>query len=397
LPRRSSLNKDRGLGTRAVHPRAPAPQGGEPVAHVLDQSSTYSFTDSEEFARASADKTGSGYVYTRWSNPTLDAFCEAVADLEGTDAAESFSSGMAAISGMFLTLCSPGDRIVSARQLYGGTHSLTATLLPRFQIESTLCDVDDFDAIKSALPGAKLLYCETIGNPAIKVADLDRLGELADDAGVPLVVDNTFASPVLCRPAEHGATIVAHSATKFIGGHHDLIGGVLCADAETIERVRGLTRELGPTLAPFNAWLCLRGLQTIHLRVARSSDTALQLARFLEAHTEINQVFYPGLETSPDFDLTKKILGGRGGGTLAFDVKGGRERAARFQDRLRLIKAAASLGGTHSLIVHAASVTHTQLDEEQLHAAGISAGFCRLSVGLEEPEDLIGDLEQALA
>jgi methionine-gamma-lyase len=397
LPRRSSLNKDRGLGTRAVHPRAPAPQGGEPVAHVLDQSSTYSFTDSEEFARASADKTGSGYVYTRWSNPTLDAFCEAVADLEGTDAAESFSSGMAAISGMFLTLCSPGDRVVSARQLYGGTHSLTASLLPRFQIESTLCDVDDFDAIKSALPGAKLLYCETIGNPAIKVADLDRLGELADDAGVPLVVDNTFASPVLCRPAEHGATIVAHSATKFIGGHHDLIGGVLCADAETIERVRGLTRELGPTLAPFNAWLCLRGLQTIHLRVARSSDTALQLARFLEAHTEINQVFYPGLETSPDFDLTKKILGGRGGGTLAFDVKGGRERAARFQDRLRLIKAAASLGGTHSLIVHAASVTHTQLDEEQLHAAGISAGFCRLSVGLEEPEDLIGDLEQALA
>ena len=298
---------------------------------------------------------------------------------------------------MFLTLCSPGDRIVSARQLYGGTHSLTATLLPRFQIESTLCDVNDFDAIKSALPGAKLLYCETIGNPAIKVADLDRLGELADDAGIPLVVDNTFASPVLCRPAEHGATIVAHSATKFIGGHHDLIGGVLCADAETIERVRGLTRELGPTLAPFNAWLCLRGLQTIHLRVARSCDTALQLARFLEAHTEINQVFYPGLETSPDFDLTKKILGGRGGGTLAFDVKGGRERAARFQDRLRLIKAAASLGGTHSLIVHAASVTHTQLDEEQLRAAGISAGFCRLSVGLEEPEDLIGDLEQALA
>ncbi|MGH2757122.1 MAG: trans-sulfuration enzyme family protein, partial [Actinomycetota bacterium] len=220
---RSPLSGDSGFGTRAVHPRKPKRQPGEPVAPILDQSSTYSFTDSAEFARASADKTGAGYVYTRWGNPTLDAFGEAIADLEGMEAAETFSSGMAAISGALLALCSPGDRIVSARQLYGGVHSLTSTLLPRFKIETTLCDVDDYDAVKSALPGAKVLYCETIGNPAIRVADLGRWGELADDAGVPLIVDNTFASPVLCRPAEYGATIVAHSATKFIGGHHDLL------------------------------------------------------------------------------------------------------------------------------------------------------------------------------
>ena len=397
MPGRPSLSKPPGFGTRAVHPRRPTPQGGEPVAPVLDQSSTYSFTDSGEFARASADKTGSGYVYTRWGNPTLEAFCEAVADLEGTEAAESFSSGMAAISAVFLTLCSPGDRVVSARQLYGGTHSLTTSLLPRFGIQTTLCDVDDYDAIKSALPESKLLYCETIGNPALRLADLDRLGELAADAGVPLVVDNTFASPVLCRPAEHGASIVVHSATKFIGGHHDLIGGVMCADAASISAVKQLTRELGPTLAPFNAWLCLRGLQSIHVRVARSCDSALEVARWLETHPKIAQAFYPALESSSDKELCEKLLGGRGGGTIAFEVAGDRDRVARFQDGLGVIQAAASLGGSHSLLVHAASVTHTQLDEDELRAAGISEGFCRLSIGLEDPEDLVADLDAALS
>ena len=303
---------------------------------------------------------------------------------------------MAAISAAFLALCSPGDRVVSARQLYGGTHSLTATLLPRFGIETELCDVDDFDAIKSALPGAKFFYCESIGNPAIRVADLARLGEITDDAGIPMVVDNTFASPILCRPAEYGASIVLHSATKFIGGHHDLIGGVLCSDTPTMARVREWTRELGPTLAPFNAWLALRGLATLHLRVARSSASALKIARALEEHPEIEAVFYPGLDSSPDKELTDRILAGHGGGTLAFEVRGGKERASRFQDRLQLIKAAASLGGTHSLLVHAASVTHTQLDDAALFAVGISPGFCRLSVGLEDPNDLIDDLVQAL-
>jgi methionine-gamma-lyase len=335
-------------------------------------------------------------VYTRWANRTTDAFAVAMADLEGMEEAETFSSGMAAISAAFLALCEPGDKVVSARQLYGGTHSLTAGLLPRFGIQTTLCDVDDYDQIKVELQGAKLFYCETIGNPAIKVADLSRLGELANDAGVPMVVDNTFASPVLSRPAEHGATVVLHSATKFIGGHHDLIGGVMCADHNTMLKVREWTRELGPTLAPFNAWLALRGIATMPLRVERSSDTALKVARYLEGHEAVEPVFYPALESSPDKDLCDRLLGGRGGGTLAFNVVGGKQRAAHFQDNLRLIKAAASLGGSHSLLVHAASVTHTQLDPEELIAAGISDGFCRLSIGLEDPADLIEDLAQAL-
>jgi cystathionine beta-lyase/cystathionine gamma-synthase len=336
-------------------------------------------------------------VYTRWANPTVDAFAAAVGDLEGAAASDGFSSGMAAISSIYLALCGSGDRIVTARQLYGGTHSLFSDRLPRYGIETTFCDVDDYDAIEAALPGAKALHCETIGNPRVRMADIPRLAALARAARLPLVVDNTFASPILCRPLELGASIVMHSATKFIGGHHDLMGGVICvADPALLATIQDLARETGPTMSPFNAFLAMRGLATIHLRVQRSSESALEVARFLEGHPEIENVSYPALDSSPDKALCDSLLGGRGGGTLGFDVAGDRERASEFQARLRLIKRAASLGGTHTLVVHAASITHTQLSAEELRAAGISEGFCRLSIGLEDVDDLIADLDQAL-
>ena len=350
-----------------------------------------------EFAAASQDKVGAGYVYTRWANPTIDAFAAAVADLEGSESAEALATGMAAISCVFLTLCRTGDRVVSARQLYGGTHALLHDLLPRYGIETQTFNVDDFEGIEGALPGAKVLYCETIGNPRAVAADIPRLAELADAAGVDLVVDNTFASPLLCRPLEHGARVSVHSATKFIGGHYDLMGGVVCADEAFLRELREVTQELGPTLSPFNAWLGLRGLATLHLRVERSSANALAVARALERHPDIAAVSYPALDGDPSYPLAQKLFGGRGGGVIGFDIRGGRERAARFQEALRLVTPAASLGGTHSLIVHAASVTHTQLDASQLEAAGISEGFCRLSVGIEDPDDVIADLEQALS
>ncbi len=399
MPRGSPLTPSEhnlGLGTRAVHPPRPTPQEGEPVAPVLDPASTYAFDDTDAFAKASEEKVGAGYVYTRWANPTIDAFEAAVADLEGAEEAEAFASGMAAISTLFLAAAPPGSRIVAARQLYGGTFSMLGHLLPRFGIETEFVDVSDHDAIERALDGAALLYCETIGNPRIRVADLPSLGRLAAAAGVPLAVDNTFASPILCRPLEHGASIVVHSATKFLGGHHDLVGGVVCADPAFIERVRDLSRELGGVLSPFNAWLALRGVATVHLRVQRSSESALAVAEALASSPGIEEVFYPGLPDSPDHHLCKQLLRGRGGGTLGFEVSGGRERAARFQEELRLVQRAASLGGTHSLIVHAASVTHTQLSEEELAAAGISPGFCRLSIGLEDADDLIDDLRRGL-
>jgi cystathionine beta-lyase/cystathionine gamma-synthase len=400
VPGRSPLNADdvsrRALGTRATHPPAISPQPGTPIAPPIDPSSTYEFADAQQFARASELKVGEGYVYARWANPTVDAFEEAVRDLEGTEAAEAFASGMAAISCVFLSLCRAGDRVVAARQLYGGTHSLLHKLLPRYGIDAHLFDVSDHDGIARALPGARLLYCETIGNPCIVVADLKELARLASSEGVPLVVDNTFASPMLCRPAEHGAGIIVHSATKFLGGHHDLLGGVACATREVIEEMRELSRDLGATLSPFHAWLALRGMATLHLRVERACDSALEIARRLQDHDGISSVQYPALEGDPGRALAADLLGGRGGGTLGLEVVGGRERARRFQESLRLIRPAASLGGTHSLLVHALSVTHTQLSAAELNAAGISEGFCRLSVGVEDPGDLIADLEQAL-
>ena len=254
----------------------------------------------------------------------------------------------------------------------------------------------DFDGIEKALPGAKILYCETIGNPRAVVADIPRLASLARDAGALLVVDNTFASPLLCRPIELGASISIHSATKFLGGHHDLMGGVACGYESALEPVKALGREFGGTLAPFNVWLALRGIATMALRVERSSDSALGVARFLSEHPEIEAVSYPALEGDESKGLCDSLLGGQGGGTLGFDVRGGRDRARRFQEALRLVSPAASLGGTHSLIVHAASVTHTQLDEQELVDAGISEGFCRMSVGIENVNDILEDLAQAL-
>jgi cystathionine beta-lyase/cystathionine gamma-synthase len=319
-----------------------------------------------------------------------------VAELEGAELAEAFASGMAAISAVFLALCRAGDVVVAARQLYGNTHSLLEDRLPAYGIRAATFDVADHAGMASALDGARLLYCETIGNPSVRVADLDALGALAHAAGVPLIVDNTFASPYLCRPLEHGASVVIHSATKFLGGHYDLLGGVVCADHDTVDRLRAVGRDFGATLAPLNAWLGLRGLATLPLRVERSCASALAVAEALRRHPEIERVYYPALEGDASKPLADSLLEGRGGGTLGFDVVGGRERAKAFQGALRLILPAASLGGHRTLVVHAASVTHTQLGAAELEAAGISEGFCRLSIGLEDPADLIADLEGAL-
>ena len=394
MPGGASLSPEarRGLQTRAVHPPSPPPQPGEPIALRLDPSTTFSFSDADAFARASAEKVGAGYTYSRWANPTVDAFEAAVADLEGAEEAEAFSSGMAAIAAILLSMCSSGDHFVAARQVYGGTFELMETRLPRYGISARIFDVADFDGIAEALVGARLLFCETIGNPRVRVADLDHLAALAAEAGVPLVVDNTFASPCLCRPLEHGASAVVHSATKFLGGHHDLLGGIVCGDGGFVRELQELGRDLGATLSPFNAWLAVRGMATLELRIERSCSSALEVARALKRHPGVEAVHYPALENDPDNSLADRLLAGKGGGVLGFEVAGGRERAARFQEALRLVTPAASLGGHHSLLVHAASITHTQLSPEELESAGISEGFCRLSVGLEDPADIVADL-----
>jgi cystathionine beta-lyase/cystathionine gamma-synthase len=366
------------------------------MSPLLDLSSTYGFEDVAEFAQASDVKVGAGYVYSRWANPTVDAFQSALADLENAEVGLAFASGMAGISSTLIGLTRPGDRVVTARQLYGGSHALMSSILPRYGIDTELCDVHDYEHIEKALDGAKVLYCETIGNPRIVVADLPKLASLAKSAGATMVVDSTFATPVLCRPLDLGVDIVVHSATKFLGGHFDLLGGIVAGNEATLQPIAELARELGPTLAPFNAWLILRGMQTLPLRVERSSASALEVARALTRNSDVDGVYYPALEGDDSYSLCTSMLNGLGGGTLGFELSGGRERARLFQEALEVITPAASLGGTRSVIVNAATITHTQLSAADLEAAGISEGFCRLSIGLEDPADLIEDLEQAL-
>jgi len=360
------------------------------------QTSTFRFETSEQYADTISFRRP-GYTYTRgYGNPTLEAFQRLMADLEGTQAAFSFASGMAAIHTAITSLARAGDRIVSSSELYGGTYSLMANVLPRYGIEVTFVDPHDPDAVAEVLPGAALFYVEAIANPNVTVADLPALAERCRRAAVPSIVDNTFASPYLCNPADHGLDLVLHSATKYIGGHNDLIGGVVCGSSELVDGLRDTVIETGGTMAPLEAWLCLRGLATLELRMERHSSNAQALSEHLEAHPKVDRVHYPGLASHPHHDVAARLLRGGSGGMMAFDVTGGVEAGMRFCDSLELAWVAASLGGTQTLVGHAASTTHRQMDPEARRAAGIGDGLVRVSVGIEDVGDLIADFDQAL-
>jgi methionine-gamma-lyase len=319
-----------------------------------------------------------------------------MAELEGTESALSFASGMAAIHTVATTLAASGDTIVASSELYGGTYSLFAHVLPRYGIDVRFVSPHDHDAVRAALAGSKLFYVETIANPNVTVADLEALGAVASEAGVASAVDNTFASPYLCSPAAFGFDYVLHSATKYVGGHNDLIGGVVCTTEERMAGLRSTVIETGGTMAPLEAWLSMRGLSTLQIRMDRHSESALALTTWLEAHPKISRVRYPGLSSHPQHDIAMRMLPRGFGGMAAFEVEGGVEAGQRFCDALELVWVAASLGGIHTLVCHAASTTHRQLDAEARRAAGIADGLIRLSVGLEDVEDLIQDVERAL-
>ena len=360
------------------------------------QTSTFRFETSEQYADTISFRRP-GYTYTRgYGNPTLEAFQRLMADLEGTQAAFPFASGMAAIHTAITSLARAGDRIVSSSELYGGTYSLMANVLPRYGIEVTFVDPHDPDAVAEVLPGAALFYVEAIANPNVTVADLPALAERCRRAAVPSIVDNTFSSPYLCNPADHGLDLVLHSATKYIGGHNDLIGGVVCGSSELVDGLRDTVIETGGTMAPLEAWLCLRGLATLELRMERHSSNAQALSEHLEAHPKVDRVHYPGLASHPHHDVAARLLRGGSGGMMAFDVTGGVEAGMRFCDSLELAWVAASLGGTQTLVGHAASTTHRQMDPKARRAAGIGDGLVRVSVGIEDVGDLIADFDQAL-
>lgn len=390
-----SEERRRGFTTRAIHV-PPPPMDQETPSVPIFQTSTFRFATSEDYAETISFRRP-GYTYTRgYGNPTLLAFERVMAELEGTESAFSFSSGMAAVHTVVTSLARAGDRIVASNELYGGSFSLFTKILPRYGIDVTFVSPHDPDAVAAALPGAALFYVETIANPNVTVADLEALGAVCRASGVPAVVDNTFASPYLCNPARFGFEHVLHSATKYIGGHHDLTGGVVATTEDGMRRVRDMAIETGGTMAPLEAWLALRGLMTLELRMERHSRSAQALAEFLEGHTKVERAHYPGLASHPHHEVARRLLPRGCGGMLAFEVGGGVEAGMRFCDALDLAWIATSLGGTHTLVGHAASTTHRQMDPAARRAAGIADGLVRVSVGLEDVEDLIEDFDRAL-
>ena len=390
---------ERGFTTRAVHTwREAEPVRQEPAAVPLYQTAPFVFDDMEEFAAVGKSRISGGYLYTRWGNPTVDAFTSTVASLEGAEASAGFASGMGAIHATLASLVTAGDRILSAKQIYGGTYGLYREVFARGGVEVDLVDITDLDAVHAGFrEETRVLYFEVIGNPALAVADVDALVAIAREHSVTVVVDGTFTPPYLYRPIEHGVDLVVHSATKYIGGHSDVTAGVVSGTAEAIARVRNLGIEMGGVLAPFEAWLALRGIQTLALRMDRACANAVAVATALEGHHGVERVLYPGLPSHPQHELAAKQLPKGFGAMLACEVAGGIEAGRRAMERVRVFLPAASLGGTRSLIVHPASVTHSKLSREAREAAGVTDGLMRLAVGIEDPEDLIADLERAFS
>lgn len=385
-----------GFATRAIHGTRTPPVDQDTPSVPIYQTSTFRFATAEDYAETISFRRP-GYTYTRgYGNPTLDAFERVMAELEGTEAAFSFASGMAAIHTVLTAVAAAGDRVVASPELYGGAYSMFRTVLPRYGIEVAFVDPHDLDAVERALPGAKLFYCETIANPNVTVADLEAIARLCDRAGVPAAVDNTFASPYLCTPAGFGFDYVLHSATKYIGGHNDLIGGVVCCSSTDAARLRDTVIETGGTMAPLEAWLCMRGLATLELRMLRHGENASALASFLERHAKVERAHYPGLASHPHHEIARRLLPKGFGGMLAFEVVGGVDAGQRFCDALELAWVASSLGGTHTLVGHAASTTHRQLDAAARRAAGIGDGLIRVSAGIEDADDILEDFERAL-
>ena len=338
-----------------------------------------------------------GHIYSRATNPTVRVFEEKVRMLEGAEAATSFSTGMAAISNALFTLVEPGDRVVSIKDTYGGTSKVFLEMLPEAGVEVALCETEDYDEIeRQVADGCRLLYLESPTNPTLKVLDLGRLIASAHEVDAITIVDNTFATPINQRPIELGADLVVHSATKYLGGHADALGGVLCGREDLVEKVFRYREIAGASLHPSAAFLLIRGMKTLELRVQRHNQSALQIARLLENHEKVDQVFYPGLESHPFHEVARRQMKGFGG-VLSFSLEGGFEAVRALLPRLRFAHMAANLGSVSTLAGPPSTTSHVELTAEQRQALGIPESLIRYSVGIENPEDLVADLEQALA
>ncbi|MGC2323663.1 MAG: homocysteine synthase [Terriglobales bacterium] len=425
----ASSNHHYQLATLAVHGgQQPDPTTGARAVPIY-QTTSYVFEDAEHAARLFALQQF-GNIYTRIMNPTTDVFEKRIAALEGGAAGLALASGQAAETLALTTLAAAGDEIVSTTSLYGGTYNLFHYTLPRYGITVRFVDAVDYDGLRRAINSkTKAVYTETLGNPKLDIVDIERLAAIAHEHGLPLVIDNTTPSPALCRPIEWGADIVVHSATKFIGGHGNSIGGVI-VDAGRFDwkksgrfpqfvepdpsyhgvsfteafgplafilkaRVQGL-RDTGACLSPFNAFLLLQGAETLHLRMQRHSENALAVATFLTKHPDVEWVNYPGLPKSPWYELARKYLPQGASALITFGIRGGLEAGRTFINSLKLFSLLANIGDAKSLVIHPASTTHQQLSEAEQRATGTTPELVRLSVGIEDVNDIIADLDQAL-
>ena len=419
------------LETLAVHGGFKADPTTKAVAVPIYQTTSYAFDDTQHGADL-FDLKVQGNIYTRIMNPTQDVLEQRIAAMEGGIAALALASGQAAITYAIQTIAEAGDNIVSAATLYGGTYNLFAHTLPQYGLEVRFADYRDPDAFEKLIDErTKAVYCESVGNPLGNITDFEKLAEIAHRHGVPLIVDNTVPTPYLCRPFEHGADIVVHSLTKYLGGHGNSIGGAIVdsgkfpwaehkgkfrrlnepdvsyhgvvytealGPAAYIGRARVVPlRNMGAAISPFNSFLIMQGIETVTLRMDRICENTTAVANYLQGHDKVKWVNYAGLEDHADHALVQKYMGGRASGILTFGVAGGLEGGARFQDALELIVRLVNIGDAKSLACHPASTTHRQLSPAELEKAGVSEDMVRLSIGIEHIDDIIADLEQALA
>lgn len=418
-----------GFETRCVHGAYKA-ESGQPQVLPIVQNTTYRYYNAQDVAEL-FDLESPNHMYTRLGSPTVDALEQKMALLEGGTAGMATSAGQAATLITILNICQAGDHIISTSNIYGGTHNLFTVTLARLGIEATLVDqnLPKEEILKYAKPNTKAVFGETIANPALTVLDIEKFAEVAKEIGVPLIVDNTLASPALCRPIEFGANIVTHSTTKYSDGHASAVGGCVVEGgnfdwsandkfpglAQPDESYHGLNfyekfgpaafctrlkavlvRDMGCTMAPMNAYLTHQGLQTLHLRMERHSQNALALAKYLKNHPKVDFIIYPGMEGDQYYELAKKYLPNGAGGVLSFGVKGGKAAGEKLLENLKLASIVVHVGDIRTSVLHPASTTHRQLSEEAQLAAGLNPSLIRVSVGLESIDDIIADFEQAL-
>jgi len=357
--------------------------------------SSFVFEDAEDM-RASFSEEKDRNIYSRFSNPNTSEFVEKICHMEGAESGYAFATGMAAVFSTFAALLNSGDHIVSARSVFGSTHTLFTKYFPKWNISTSYFDINKPETIEDFIrPNTKILYAESPTNPAIDIIDLELLGNLAKKHNLILIIDNCFATPYIQQPIKYGAHLVIHSATKLIDGQGRVLGGITVGRADLIREVYLFARNSGPAMSPFNAWVLSKSLETLHVRVERHCENALEVATFLENHPQINRVKYPFLKSHPQYKVAKKQMK-LGGNIVAFEVKGGLEKGRRFLNNIKMCSLSANLGDTRSIVTHPASTTHSKLSESDRLEVSITDGLVRISVGLEHIDDIIRDLKQAL-